>query len=149
MKASFVIWLSRNSKTWEDVSSVSPSDTYPVSPSDAPSVCPSTPENTNTFTPRKPFKTKKHSDSKAKTKSHVGFINKGNSCYANAILQALSTVPALWSQWASESESISPLVRSISLNMSLLKRSNSPIDPSNFLRALQVGMCVQVSICHL
>ena len=132
MKASFVIWLSRNSKTWENPSSVSPSIT--------PSVSPSTPENTHAFTPHKPskMKAKKTTNSKAQAISHVGFINKGNSCYANAILQALSTVPALWSQWASESESISPLLRSISLNMSLLNRSKSPIDPSNFLRALQV-----------
>ena len=49
---------------------------------------------------------------------------------------ALSVIPSLWSQWPSESPRLSPLVKSISLNMSLLKRSSTPVDPSNFLRAL-------------
>ena len=69
--------------------------------------------------------------------SHVGFVNKGNTYYANAILQALSTVPSLWSQWASESSTISPLARSVVSNISLLSKSASSIDLSNFLRALQ------------
>ena len=67
---------------------------------------------------------------------HAGLINKGNTGYANSILQALPVVPALRAQWSSESSQLSPLVKSISLNMSLLKRSSSSLDPSNFLRAL-------------
>ena len=68
---------------------------------------------------------------------HAGFINKGNTCYANSILQVLSVISALWSQLPSESFHLSPLVKSISLNISLIKRSSSLIDPSNFLGALE------------
>ena len=71
----------------------------------------------------------------------AGLINKGNTCYANSILQALKVIPTMWCQWASESSSLSPLVKSIVLNMSLLSRSSrAAIDPSNFLRALQCKM---------
>ena len=56
-------------------------------------------------------------------------------------MQALKVIPTMWSQWASESSSLSPLVKSIVLNMSLLSRSSrAAIDPSNFLRALQGKM---------
>ena len=68
---------------------------------------------------------------------HAGFINKGNTCYANAILQALSTIPMFWCQQSSESGLISPLASTISLNLSLLPKRSSQIDPSNFLLALQ------------
>ena len=67
----------------------------------------------------------------------VGFVNKGNTCYANSILQALSVLPSVSAQAASEGELLSPIVQSLSLNMSLLKRATTSIDPSNFLRALQ------------
>ena len=72
----------------------------------------------------------------------AGLINKGNTCYANSILQALKVIPTMWSQWASESYSLlSPLVKSIVLNMSLLSRSSrAAVDPTNFLRALQCKM---------
>ena len=39
----------------------------------------------------------------------VGFINKGNTCYANAILQTLSVFPSLWNRVSSESQSLSSL----------------------------------------
>ena len=68
---------------------------------------------------------------------HAGLINKGNTCYANSILQVFSVIPSLWSQWPSESPNVSALVKSVILNMSLLNHAFSPIDPSNFLRALE------------
>ena len=46
-------------------------------------------------------------------------------------------IPSLWSQWPSESQNVSSLVKSVILNMSLLNRSPCPVDPSNFLRALE------------
>ena len=47
-------------------------------------------------------------------------------------MQVLKVIPTMWSQWASESSSLSPLVKSIVLNMSLLSRSShAAIDPSN------------------
>ena len=67
----------------------------------------------------------------------VGFINKGNTCYANSILQILSTIPSFWCQGPSESGTVSPLAKAVSQNLSLLKKISSAIDPSNFLIALQ------------
>ena len=75
---------------------------------------------------------------------HAGFYNKGNTCYANSILQALSVVPSLWSQSPSESPCPSPLVKSVAHNMSLLQRSISPVDPSSFLRALQCRISTSI-----
>ena len=63
-----------------------------------------------------------------------GFINKGNTCFANAILQKLSVLPLLWNRVPSESPSA--LLKSITLNMKIKSRSNKPVDPSNFLWAL-------------
>ena len=70
----------------------------------------------------------------------VGFVNKGNTCYANSILQALSVLPSVSAHATSESDFVCPLVQSLSSNMSLLRRSATDIDPSNFLRALQNDM---------
>ena len=67
---------------------------------------------------------------------HPGFSNKENTCYANSILQALGTIPSFWCHSASESGFLSPLTRAVTLNMSVLKRRTTPLDPSNFLWAL-------------
>ena len=66
---------------------------------------------------------------------HPQFFNKGNTCYGNSILQSLSTIPSFWCQLASESDFLSLLIRAVTLNMSLLKRQTTPLDPSNFLWA--------------
>ena len=66
----------------------------------------------------------------------VGFINKGNTCYANVILQTLIALSSLWNRVPSESPSLSPLRQSITLNMNVRSRCNKPVDPSNFLWAL-------------
>ena len=67
----------------------------------------------------------------------VGFINKGNTCYANSILQILSVVPNLWSRVPSESNTLSLMLQAISLNTAVKKNSTKPVDPSNFLWALK------------
>ena len=62
----------------------------------------------------------------------VGFTNKGNICYANAILQTLSVFLSLWNRVPSESPSLLLLLKSITLNMKKKSRSNKPVDPSSF-----------------
>ena len=80
-----------------------------------------------------PTRDQRKCDQRAK---HPGYFNKGNTCYASSILQALSTVPSFWCQSASESDFLSPLTTAVNLNMSLLKSRTIPLDPSNFLWAL-------------
>ena len=53
------------------------------------------------------------------SKSHVGFINKGNICYANTILGALSVIPLCWRTSSAESAQLPPLLKSIALNMAI------------------------------
>ena len=67
----------------------------------------------------------------------LGFINKGNTCYANSILQVLSVIPILWNRVPSDSNTLSPMLWAISLNIAIEKNSNKPVDPSNFLWALK------------
>ena len=129
MECSFYIWMHRNSKDW----------TKPEL-----SQCETKNEGTS---PKEKNVTKNNCKSKCVSKSgivsslkHVGFVNKGNTCYVNSILQALSVVPTFWNQQSSQYGSISPLIRSLTLNLSLLGKRNSPIDPSNFLRAFQTNI---------
>ena len=120
MECSFCIWLARNNKAWSskeiDLSLKTPEDPLvhqnPLS----------TTSKTNSLKTNSPLP--------------VGFINKGNTCYVNAILQVLSVLPSLWIRVPSESSSLSPLLKSIALNMKIKSRSNNPVDPSNFLWAL-------------
>ena len=67
----------------------------------------------------------------------VGFMNKGNTYYANSILQVLIVVPNLWNRVPSESNTLSPMLQAISLNMAVKKNSTKYVDPSNFLWALK------------
>ena len=68
----------------------------------------------------------------------LGFINKCNTCYMNALLQALSVLTGFWCTLpalASEEQDISPLVAAYCQIMFFLKSSNNPIDQSGFLDA--------------
>ena len=57
-------------------------------------------------------------------------------CYANLILQVLSVAPNLWNRVPSESNTLLPILQAIRLNMAVKKNSTKPVDPSNFLWAL-------------
>ena len=123
MECSFCICLVRNNKHWHPAANCKLNDpskeTY-NSPSSL-----SSPKQTN------------KSVSNTKSVRPVGFINKGNTCYANSILQILSVVPNLWSRVPSESNTLSPMLQAISLNMAVKSNSIKPVDPSNFLWALK------------
>ena len=131
MKSSFCIWLARNSRLWSQV----------CLPSETPSLPRAKINNSSKISMSKPKIPSKRSiqpvEKKKTSFRHAGLINKVNTCYANSILQVFSAIPSLWSQWPSESQNVSSLVKSVILNMSLLNRSPCPVDPSNFLRALE------------
>ena len=75
----------------------------------------------------------------------VGFINKGEMCYANSILQVLSVVPNLCSRAPSESNTLLPMLQTIIHNMAVQKNSTKPVDPSNFFQALK---CKRITFQH-
>ena len=83
------------------------------------------------------FKETTKPGSNAKSLRHVGFINKGNTCYANFIFQILSVIPTIWNRVPSESNTLSLMLRAVSLNMAIKKNSNKPVDPSIFLWVLK------------
>ena len=120
MECSFCIWLARNNKVW----STKEIDLYFKAPEDrlVYQNPPSTPSKANFLKINSPLP--------------VGFINTGSTCYANAILQTLSVLSLLWNRATSESPSLSPLLKSITLNMKIKSRSNKPLAPSNFLWGL-------------
>ena len=136
MECSFCIWLHRKSKDWSADSTTFFENRKDDFQTDFPNCCNqkqnSPKSNTSSVT--------KQTTSLSK---HTGFINKGNTCYINSILQAFSALPSFWCQNSSQSGTFSPLSRALSLNLSLVKKRSSPVDPSNFLRAFQNEMSKQ------
>ena len=120
MECSFCIWLAKKNKAWSfkdiDLSLKTPED--PLVHQNPHS----TTSKTNFLKPNPPLL--------------ASFITTGNTCYANTILQALGVLPSLWIRMPSESSSLSPHLKSITLNMKIKSRSNKPVDPSDFLWAL-------------
>ena len=137
MESSFYIWLARNSRDWsQNATNLIDSSNQPQPSHSAKSVL--LPNSKKPLPSKATIPVKPAIPVKPEC---AGLINKGNTCYANYIFQALKVIPTMWSQWASESSSLSPLVRFIVLNMSLLSRSShAAVDPTNFLRALQCKM---------
>ena len=78
MESSYCIWLAKDNVVWKSVELNSPL--------------------TNTTPPESMPKGKRKNLSNSPTPSisPVSFVNKGNTCYANTILQALSIIPLLW-----------------------------------------------------
>ena len=118
MECSFCIWLARN-KNWTPAATCKLNDTY---------------KETSSLSSLKQT-TKPVSN--AKSIHPVGLINNGNTCYANSFLQILSDVPKLWNRVASESNTLSPMLRAISLNIALKKNSTKPVYPSKVLWVLK------------
>ena len=132
IKASFYIWLARNSSGWSSNTSLITIEDANFAAAGSKNTNPSRDSrssNTNSVSCQ-PNRNLSKCDQDTK---HPDFFSKGNTCYVNSILQVLSAIPSFWCQSASESGFISPLTRTVILNMSLLKRPTTPLDPSNFL----------------
>ena len=83
MESSFCIWLGRDSVVWQSVELNSPLTNTPPPESSSPLILKAKIKNNLQNSP-------------APSKSPVGFINKGKTCYANTILQEFSVAPLLW-----------------------------------------------------
>ena len=123
MECSFCIWRARNNKEWTPAAKCKLKD--------------SSKETYNSESSMSSLKQTTKPGSNAKSLRPVGFINKGTTCYANSILQILSVIPTLWNSVPSESNTLSPMLQAISLNMSIKKNSSKHVNPSNFLWALK------------
>ena len=119
MECSFCIWLARNNKDWTP----STASCHLNDPSK---------ETCNSPSSLSSLKLTINPVSNAKSILPAGFINKSNTCYANSMLQILSVVPKLWNRVPSESNTLLPMIRLISLNMAVIKNSAKLVDPSKF-----------------
>ena len=100
MKASFYMWLTRNSSVWSNNASLITIENANFSAAGNKNTIP--PETAQVPTQHFWFylqPTRNHRKCDQHTK-HPGFFNKGNTCYTNLILQALSAIPLFWSQSA-------------------------------------------------
>ena len=95
MGCSFCIWLARNNKEW------TPAANYKLNDSSK--------ETYNSESSMSSLKQTTKPGSNAKSLRPVGFINKGNTCYANSILQVLSVIPTLRNRVPSECITLSPI----------------------------------------
>ena len=106
MECSYCIWLSRNNKDW------TPSTANCILNDPSKESCNSPSSLSSLKKTMKPV-------SNAKSTRPAAFINKGNTSYANSILQVLNVVPNLWNRVPSESNTLSPMLHAISLNMAV------------------------------
>ena len=98
MESSFCIWLARDNVAWQSVELNAPlPNTHPPE-SSSPSISKAKIKNSL-------------QNSLSHSKLPVGFINKGNTSYANTILQALSVILILWRTSSAESAQLSPLLK--------------------------------------
>ena len=116
MECSLCIWLARYNKEWTPAANCKLNDTSK--------------ETYNSESSISSLKQTTKPGSNAKSLRPVGFINKGNTCYTNSILQILSVIPTLWNRVHSEFNALSPMLQAISLNMTIKKNSSKPVDPS-------------------
>ena len=135
LKASFYIWLARNSSAWpSNTSLITIEDTnFPAAGSKNINPYRDSPSSSTAFLSSQPTRNQRKCDQETK---HPGFFSKGKTCYENSILQALGTIPSFWCQSHSGSGFLSHLTRAVTLNMSPLKRRTTALNPSNFLWAL-------------
>ena len=140
-------WLARNSKEWTSKdfkttsftpvkNTKSPKSSTQPAPASRSMFCSQPKQNVN---PTLQATLPKQNTLKL-PQSNVGFINLGNTCYANSMLHALSILPELWNLFPSKSGCTPPLLNQFLIIMTWLKRHKTSIDPSGFLRALSSKM---------
>ena len=105
MESSICVWLASANVVWQSVELNSPLT--------------NTPESSSPLQILKAKIKNNLKNSPTLSKPPVGFINKGNICYAKTILQALSVIPLFWGPSYAESAQLSPLLQSIALNMDI------------------------------
>ena len=138
LRCSFEIWLCRNSKSWSLPHPVSMSNSEPTQKK----------SNLNGVSAHNDHHacTPVYSVPSLKTANkHCGIINKGNTCYANVILQCLKIFLVLLS---SNDQIKSTLYSSVRKIMFQLHSAKSPIDPSFFLKSLKDVIIREVAL-HL
>ena len=122
LRCSFEIWLCRNSKSWSLPHLLSKSNSEPTQKKSNLNGASAHNDN-HACTPVYSVPSLKT------TNKHWRIINKGNTCYANAILQCLKVFPVLWS---SNNQIKSTLHSSVRKIMFQLHSAKSPVDPFFF-----------------
>ena len=134
IETSFEIWKSRNSKTWNlDAEERSRSNLQNHN-----DICSDEHEISIQCIPSTSVKSDdKAVDLPATASSLTGLINKGNTCYANSILQCLKNLPDFIHSCTSEAKD-GKLLSAFNTVMHQMSISSSPVDPSSFLKSLEV-----------
>ncbi|MGY8822248.1 MAG: reverse transcriptase domain-containing protein [Pseudomonadales bacterium] len=140
-KASFCIWLARNSREWNP--NIDPIISTPLQ---------NLASNTSDHQVKPPINTFKTSSSVTQQQAKLtknfttlspvcttvtGFVNVGNTCYANAMLQALASLTSLWEYISSSLEEQTPIVKTLLTIFKLKDRTSRSLDPSGFLWAIK------------
>ena len=133
LAASFTIWLKRDDKSWDT--------NRPAEVMKRPrlSKVPNTelPSYNKTHkSATSPKSITASPDNKLTSVVRAGILNKGQTCYVNALLQALTTLQVLWSVIASNTVEDDLFITSFLEIMYSIESTKKLIDPSRFLRAL-------------
>lgn len=129
MKCSFHIWLARDSKPWETLTTTT--DSFPESKSPFKFAKSKSPVDITDM------KMTSSGSTKELMLTNSGIQNKGNTCYANSILQCLNSLPQFHVALSAGNPSLSPLASACSKVFYQLSSSKVPVDPSAFLAALK------------